>query len=39
MSWQLTNEKLTGRTSSGAGAVRVRPIRLPDPSVVVKRYQ
>jgi len=27
--WQLTNAKRIGRPSSLAGAVRVRPIRLP----------
>jgi hypothetical protein len=39
MSWQLTKAKLTGRGSVSAGAVRVRPMRLPLPSASVKRYQ
>src|SRR5512135_2087579 len=37
--WQLTNVKRTGRPSSGAGAVRVRPTRLPFPSASENRYQ
>ena len=37
--WQLTNVKRTGRGSSAAGAVRVRPMRLPCPPSPTKRYQ
>ena len=39
MSWQLTNVKRTLRSSVSAGAVNVRPMRLPCPSSSVKRYQ
>src|ERR1700733_7766712 len=37
--WQLTNAKRTVRASFGAGAVRVRPRRLPSPLASTKRYQ
>jgi hypothetical protein len=37
--WQLTKAKRTGRSSESAGAVTVRPTRLPEPCSSVKRYQ
>jgi len=39
MFWQLTKAKRTGAPSLSAGAVTVRPARLPKPCSAVKRYQ
>jgi len=38
-SWQLTKANFTTRSSSSAGAVRVRPTRLAFPASSTNRYQ